>query len=173
MKILLAGPGTGKTTRVKSIIAEDYPRAEKIKVISFTNATVKDLLESFNQNPNVSCSTLHSFALKLNHLPELHIIDNKIENKIILSLSKKLEIDFAQGTFDTDNYEYMPYYIIDPLSSPFLEYSIVDNGSKSIMSLKTYDLSGNEITFPDGYLINFGFTEILKNSTFSEFKDSF
>lgn len=95
MKILLAGPGTGKTTRVKSIIAEDYPRAEKIKVISFTNATVKDLLESFNQNPNVSCSTLHSFALKLNHLPELHIIDNKIENKIILSLSKKLEIDFA------------------------------------------------------------------------------
>lgn len=95
MKILLAGPGTGKTTKVKSIIAEDFSNAANIKVISFTNATVKDLTESFNQNPNVSCSTLHSFALKLNHLPELHIIDNKIEIKIILSLSNKLEIDFA------------------------------------------------------------------------------
>lgn len=95
MKILLAGSGTGKTTKVKSIIAEDYPNAKNINVISFTNATVSDLIESFNQNPNVICSTLHSFALKLNHLPELHIIDNKIESKILLSLSNKLIIDFS------------------------------------------------------------------------------
>lgn len=95
MKILLAGPGTGKTTKVKSIIAEDYSKATNIKVISFTNATVRDLTESFNQNANVSCSTLHSFALRLNHLPDLHIIDNNIENKIILSLSNKLDINFA------------------------------------------------------------------------------
>lgn len=95
MKLLLAGPGTGKTTKVKSIIAQDFPDAKKINVISFTNATVIDLIESFNQNPNIICSTLHSFALKPNHLPELHIIDNKIEFKILLSLSNKLEIYFS------------------------------------------------------------------------------
>ena len=94
MKILLAGPGTGKTTKIKKLIATDYSEVEKIKVISFTNATVKDLTESFADNPKVSCSTLHSFALKLNHLPELHILDNKDESKILLSLSDKLEIDF-------------------------------------------------------------------------------
>ena len=94
MKILLAGPGTGKTTKIKKIIADEFPKAEKIKVVSFTNATVKDLTESFSQNESVSCSTLHSFALKLNHLPEVHIIDNKIEFKILSSLSTKLEIDF-------------------------------------------------------------------------------
>ena len=94
MKILLAGPGTGKTTKIKTLIAEDYAKAEKIKVISFTNATVNDLTESFGDNPNVFCSTLHKFALTLNHLPELHIIDNSIEKKILLALSDKIEIDF-------------------------------------------------------------------------------
>jgi len=94
MKILLAGPGTGKTTKIKQIIADEFPKAEKIKVFSFTNATVKDLTESFRQNESVACSTLHSFALKLNHLPEVHIIYNKVEFKILLSLSTKLEIDF-------------------------------------------------------------------------------
>ncbi len=95
MKILLAGPGTGKTTKIKTLIASEYAAAEKIKVISFTNATVNDLTESFGDNPKVSCSTLHSFALKLNHLPELHIIDNVNENKILTSLSDKVEIDFT------------------------------------------------------------------------------
>lgn len=95
MKILLAGPGTGKTTKIKKLIAADYPEAEKIKVISFANATVKDLTESFGDNPKVSCSTLHSFALKLNHLPDLHIIDNKNERKILMSLADKLEVDFS------------------------------------------------------------------------------
>lgn len=94
MKILLAGPGTGKTTKIKSLIATDYSAAEKIKVISFTNATVNDLTESFGDNPKVSCSTLHSFALKFNHLPELHIIDNINEKKILTSLSDKVDIDF-------------------------------------------------------------------------------
>jgi DNA helicase II / ATP-dependent DNA helicase PcrA len=94
MKILLAGPGTGKTTKIKTIIAEQYPNAENIKVISFTNATVNDLSESFAQNQNVSCSTLHSFALGLNHLPELHILLRE-EQQIIESLSNKLGIAFA------------------------------------------------------------------------------
>lgn len=95
MKILLAGPGTGKTTKIKQIIAEEFSEAKRINVISFTNATVNDLTQSFNQNANVTCLTLHSFALQLNHLPNLHIIDNKIEQKIIQTFSNKLDIDFA------------------------------------------------------------------------------
>jgi superfamily I DNA/RNA helicase len=95
MKILLAGPGTGKTTKIEKIISDEFSKAERINVISFTNETVNYLKEKFNHNQNISCSTLHSFALKLNHLPELHIIDNKIESKILLSLSRRLEIDFT------------------------------------------------------------------------------
>lgn len=94
MKILLAGPGTGKTTKIKSLIAEQFPDANSIKVISFTNATVNDLTESFAQHQNVSCSTLHSFALGLNHLPELHIL-LKEEEDAVISLSTKVGIEFA------------------------------------------------------------------------------
>jgi superfamily I DNA/RNA helicase len=95
MKILLAGPGTGKTTKIKTVIANDHAAVKRIQVISFTNATVNDLTESLGDNPKVSCSTLHSFALKLNHLPELHIIDNITEKKILTSLSVKTKIDFS------------------------------------------------------------------------------
>lgn len=95
MKILVAGPGTGKTTKILEIISEQYPDGEKIQVISFTNATVKDLVKSFKDNKNVRCSTLHSFALGLNHLQkDIHIIDNKFEEKILLSLSAKVNIEF-------------------------------------------------------------------------------
>lgn len=94
MKILLAGPGTGKTTKIKKIISSEYPSAKNIRVISFTNATVDDLDGSFSSNPNISCSTLHSLAFKLNHLPDLSVI-SKDEEKIISSLSKKVNIDFV------------------------------------------------------------------------------
>lgn len=91
MKILLAGPGTGKTTKIKSIIDTEYAGTSRIKVISFTNATINDLTESFNGYTNVSCSTLHSFALGLNHLPELHILIPE-EEKILEYLSHKIDI---------------------------------------------------------------------------------
>lgn len=92
MKILLSGPGTGKTTKVKTIIKNDYPEA-LVQVISFTNATINDLTESFKGFLNVKCSTLHSYALKINHLPELHIL-NDLETKLLNSLSQKIEIPF-------------------------------------------------------------------------------
>jgi hypothetical protein len=38
MKILLAGPETGETTKIQKIIAEQYPDTDKIKVILFANA---------------------------------------------------------------------------------------------------------------------------------------
>lgn len=92
MKILLSGPGTGKTTKVKTIIKQDYTEAS-VQVISFTNATINDLTESFKTFSNVKCSTLHSYALRINHLPELHIL-NEIETKLINLLSQKTEIPF-------------------------------------------------------------------------------
>src|SRR4030042_3019514 len=93
MKLLLAGPGTGKTTRIKSLIEENFPNAQRIIVLSFTNATVNDLSAKFSSYTNVSCSTLHSFALKFNHLPDLHILTND-EKAIIVNLSKKLSIEY-------------------------------------------------------------------------------
>ncbi|MBU1357114.1 MAG: ATP-dependent helicase [Candidatus Edwardsbacteria bacterium] len=93
MKILLAGPGTGKTTKIKSIITEQYDGCKNIVVLSFTNATVKDLNTKFSKCENVTCMTLHSFALKYNHLPELHILI-KEEQNILKWIAGKLKIDF-------------------------------------------------------------------------------
>jgi superfamily I DNA/RNA helicase len=45
MKILLAGPGTGKTTNIKNII-QSKPNLDGVLIISFTNATVEDLKKS-------------------------------------------------------------------------------------------------------------------------------
>src|SRR3972149_1238542 len=52
MKILLAGPGTGKTTKVKTIIDGQYAGVKDILVLSFTNATVNDLIKSFSNYEN-------------------------------------------------------------------------------------------------------------------------
>jgi superfamily I DNA/RNA helicase len=55
MKVLLAGPGTGKTTNIQKIIAEK-PDPSRILVISFTNATVEDLKKSLvPAGVNVEC----------------------------------------------------------------------------------------------------------------------
>lgn len=94
MDILLAGPGTGKTTKVKSIIREQFADAENILVHSFTNATVNDLRNSFADNRNVRCYTLHSYALKINHLPTLHVLDSATETPILQRYSDKLAIPF-------------------------------------------------------------------------------
>ncbi len=92
MKILLAAPGTGKTTKIKSIIDEDYKDATNILVLSFTNATVNDLQEDFEDYKTVFCRTLHSYALTINHLPDNYILKD-IEYKHLLKLSEKLGID--------------------------------------------------------------------------------
>lgn len=96
MKIILAGPGTGKTTKVKSIIRNDYSDANNILVLSFTNATINDLKSSFSGFENVSCYTLHSYALKINHLPALHVLDDDSETPVIRKYSDKLEINFNE-----------------------------------------------------------------------------
>lgn len=93
MKILLAGPGTGKTTSIKKIINDQFRNAAAIRVVSFTNATVNDLQESFKDSKNISCSTLHSLALQLNHLQEVQII-SRDEEKVLVQLSTKLNIGY-------------------------------------------------------------------------------
>ena len=93
--MLLAGPGTGKTTKIKTIIKNEYANANNILVLSFTNATVNDLTSSFNDWPNVKCYTLHSYSLKINHLSDYHILDNKIEKPILEKYAKSLKINFS------------------------------------------------------------------------------
>jgi Ni2+-binding GTPase involved in maturation of urease and hydrogenase len=74
MEVLLAAPGTGKTTKIKEIIDERFHDASNILVLSFTNATINDLNDKFKEYKNVKCFTLHKYALIVNHLPESHIL---------------------------------------------------------------------------------------------------
>jgi DNA helicase-2/ATP-dependent DNA helicase PcrA len=92
MKILLAGPGTGKTTKIKEIINRDF-KDKTVQVISFTNATIDDLTASFKSFKNVDCSTLHSYALRLNHLDKAQILHEE-EIEILENLSKKTNVKF-------------------------------------------------------------------------------
>jgi len=96
MQKLIAGPGTGKTTKVKTLIKEKYADAKNILVLSFTNATVNDLTESFIDYPNVRCYTLHSYALIINHLIDYHILDDTNETPILNRFAENYEIDFRK-----------------------------------------------------------------------------
>jgi len=94
MRILVAGPGTGKTTKIKGIIDAEFASAKRIIVLSFTNFTVNDLTASFAdpKYKNIVCSTLHKFAMKLNHLKDHYVLGQK-EINILEELAAKLEIE--------------------------------------------------------------------------------
>ncbi len=96
MKLLLAGPGTGKTTKIKEIINSKSEK-DRVLVISFTNATVQDLLADFRKDEiNIEekdCSTLHKYALRINHQKKLHIL-NEFEKKILEFYAKKFNSNF-------------------------------------------------------------------------------
>lgn len=96
MKIILAGPGTGKTTKVKTLIEDDYSEAKNILVLSFTNATINDLKSSFVGFGNVNCYTLHSYALRINHLPTLHVLDQFTEMPVIEKYAEIVGIEFYE-----------------------------------------------------------------------------
>ncbi len=97
MKLLLAGPGTGKTTRIKDLV-NSQQNLDKILVISFTNATIQDLLRSFSDASigitEKNCITLHKYALKINHQKSLHIL-NGVEVEILESYAKKFSVAFS------------------------------------------------------------------------------
>jgi len=96
MKILLAGPGTGKTTNIKNIISEKENGA-RFLVLSFTNATVKDLQLSLAEHgvSESNCMTLHKFAVKYNHDQSRHVLLQK-EIDELETISEGTKIDFEK-----------------------------------------------------------------------------
>ena len=94
MKILLAGPGTGKTTSIQNIISK-AGNPQGTLVISFTNATVNDLKNSLS-SVGVSegnCMTLHKFAIKYNHDKTRHILDSRETGKLV-TISEGMGVEF-------------------------------------------------------------------------------
>ncbi len=96
MKILIAGPGTGKTTNIKNIISE-HGDGKKFLVLSFTNATVKDLQSSLGEQgvSESNCMTLHKFAVKYNHDKSRHILLPK-EIYELEKIAEGTQIDFKK-----------------------------------------------------------------------------
>lgn len=94
MKILLAGPGTGKTTNIKNIIQEKE-NLDSVLIISFTNATVEDLKKSLLPIgvKEENCMTLHKFAVKYNHDRSRHVLD-QLEINELGQISKSTSIGF-------------------------------------------------------------------------------
>ena len=95
-KILLAGPGTGKTTKIKDII-KTHSDLSNILILSFTNASIADLLSAFKADniaiDETGCMTLHKYALRINHLANCHIL-NYEEERILKYYSEKIGADF-------------------------------------------------------------------------------
>jgi len=93
---LLAGPGTGKSTNINKIISAQGS-GEKFLVLSFTNATVKDLQSSLVQQgvSEKNCMTLHKFAVKYNHDQSRHVLLQK-EIDELRKIEKSTQIDFEK-----------------------------------------------------------------------------
>lgn len=96
MKLLLAGPGTGKTTKIKELI-ENQQNTDGVLILSFTNATIDDLLKNFEEKgvgiDNKQCMTLHKYAFKLNYQKNLHVMDN-YEESVLKKYAKKFGVNF-------------------------------------------------------------------------------
>lgn len=107
MKILLAGPGTGKTTKIQELV-DRLGGGDRCLVLSFTNATVNDLLQSLSSKgiSEGNCMTLHKFAVKYNHdisrhtlFPEEEFILKHVAEQIGMSFSDLCDYLHAT-TFD-------------------------------------------------------------------------
>ncbi len=96
-KMILAGPGTGKTTKVVNEFLKGRTSFDDVLILSFTNATIKDLLKSFSDNGLVisksNCMTLHQYALKINFMTNRNHILNEEEEKCFEMYSKKTGIN--------------------------------------------------------------------------------
>lgn len=130
MKILLAGPGTGKTTNIKKIIS-DHGNGSKFLVLSFTNATVNDLLNSLKDQgiSENNCMTLHKFAVKYNHDHSRHVLVKK-EIVELMQISKGTQIGFNDlcsflncTTFDQMIERFVVYAKANPL---YIQEKLID-----------------------------------------------
>jgi len=133
MKILLAGPGTGKTTNIGKIISS-HGDGSKFLVLSFTNATINDLQISLKEKgiSEKNCMTLHKFAVKYNHDNSRHVLLQK-EEKIIKQISKSINVGFDKlcgflqcTTFDQMIERFVGYAKINPL---YLQQKLSDYDS--------------------------------------------
>lgn len=119
-KILLAGPGTGKTTKVKNEFLKEIKDFDQVLVLSFTNATINDLRDSFAKSgipiDERNCMTLHSYALRINHQDNLHVLNN-LEERTIEKYAKSLGIDFTTFCQMLDSITY------DQMITGFLEFA--------------------------------------------------
>ncbi|CAN5150766.1 ATP-dependent helicase [soil metagenome] len=189
MRILLAGPGTGKTTNIKQIIDAEFKTANRIIVLSFTNFTVNDLKENFAdpKYQNIECSTLHKFAMKLNHLKDHYILGNK-EVTILGGLAKALEINildlFTQLkciTFDEmiarclAFVEVNPAYVQDILGA--VDLLLVDefqdfNPNEQALILHISKIASETIILGDDDQSIYGFKDAKPDGIISIFEDS-
>jgi DNA helicase-2/ATP-dependent DNA helicase PcrA len=139
MKILLAGPGTGKTYKIREII-KDHGDGSRFLVLSFTNATINDLcndLESFGVD-ETNCMTLHKFSLKFNHDQNRHIL-SRSEEKIIRHISGAIKLDFD------DLCNFLSCTTFDQMIIRFVEYA------KSNPTYLKNALSDYEVLIVDEY----------------------
>jgi superfamily I DNA/RNA helicase len=96
-KLVIGGPGTGKTYLFKSII-ENLPEGSEVLVITFINNLVEDLDEQLSQIPNrkIEVKTLHSFCkgfLLRNIHPYIYFPELP---KIVEKDASLLELDFGK-----------------------------------------------------------------------------
>jgi len=176
MKILLAGPGTGKTTSIKKII-ESKSGIASVLVISFTNATVEDLKKSLSPIglPFENCMTLHKFAVKYNHDKTRHVLD-MLEFGELLKIAKVTEIGFSNLC------DYLSATTFDQMIARFVSYAkanpeyLKDRLSKySVLIVDEYqDFNKNEQELIDLLVGNISETYILgdDDQCIYDFKDA-
>lgn len=176
MKILLAGPGTGKTTKIKEIVRQ-HGDGSKVLVLSFTNATVNDLQDSLSEFKisEENCMTLHKFALKFSHSSERHIL-LPAEIAIIMQISKQTKIDFNRLTdhLSCNTFDQMIKDFVEYINSNPLYVSTKLSGFDMLIIDEYQDFNPNEQSLIDKLVNHFQETYILgdDDQCIYDFKDA-
>lgn len=83
LKIIIAGPGAGKTYNLKNEVIECLPKLDRHRfcaVITYTNAATEELRRRISAEihicPNVFIGTIHSFLIRFIIEPYGHLIGN-------------------------------------------------------------------------------------------------
>src|SRR3989338_1079971 len=98
IKILVAGPGTGKTTKFIELISQ-FKTPDNLLVISFTNTTVNQLRKDIKKGgiiiPEEKCTTLHRLALRIASPGKQYILTDK-ELGIVMNDAKRLDQEYEK-----------------------------------------------------------------------------
>lgn len=190
IKILLAGPGTGKTAKISREFIKQRENTKKILILSFTNATINDLLTFFEENKieinGDNCMTLSKFSLRINPSKDLHVFNDR-EKNIIEKYAKELGIDFEVIckllgciTFEqmitkcNDYIETNPVYIKEQLSNYDLliidEYQDFNEEERKLLK-KISDVIGDTIILGDDDQSIYGFKNADPDGIISLYND--